>query len=426
MRSFSLPFRVAVLALLPLLAPLQTHAASAPPLTLNAAIQLAFQHNPELRSAAGAVGVADALRLQAGAAPNPELSVLSEGLRNGDRTVTVQLNQALELGGKRRLRITAAEREQALEVAALDGQRATLRATVASAFFDVLAAQERLQLATASLQLSQSALDAAARRVTAGKVSPLEQTRARVALAGSKIELSQANSELTLAQRKLAATWGAHDAGSVSTLVPPEAAAAPHASLDELLSHLPTAPALRQAQRDIERQQALANVERSKRLPDLTLSIGSKRDQDAGRTQAVIGLSVPLPLFDRNQGNLLAALRKTEQARDSLAAAESRIALELTEAFLRFEAARAELDVLRQEVLPGAQSAFDAASTGFSLGKFAYLDVLDAQRTLFQSKAQYLRALAESHRASAAMERLIGTGQAHPAMAIPAEPFQDF
>ena len=68
----------------------------------------------------------------------------------------------------------------------------------------------------------------------------------------------------------------------------------------------------------------------------------------------------------------------------------------------------AEVNVLQSEVLPGAQAAFDAATKGFELGKFAYLDVLDAQRTLLQARAQYLRALADAHRSITDLDRLLG------------------
>jgi cobalt-zinc-cadmium efflux system outer membrane protein len=66
------------------------------------------------------------------------------------------------------------------------------------------------------------------------------------------------------------------------------------------------------------------------------------------------------------------------------------------------------LAILREEILPGAQSAYEAAGKGFEAGKFSFLDVLDAQRTLFQAKTQYVRALGDSHRAAADIERIVG------------------
>jgi cobalt-zinc-cadmium efflux system outer membrane protein len=383
------------------------------PLTLPAAIALALQHNPDLKLAARDVEITEAGINQAGVRPNPELSWLSEGLQNDNHTTTIALNQALELGGKRPARIAAAERERDVANADLALRRSDLRALVVTAFFEALTAQERLQLAEASQGLAQSVTSAAARRVLAGKVSPLEETRAKIAQAGASIELRQAGSAVTLARQRLGATWGSR-APQWGCLVVPAQALVADVSLPQLLSRLPTAPQMLRSRLEIARQQSQVDVELSRRIPDLTVSIGSKRDQREGRTQAIIGLSLPLPLFNRNQGNVQSALRKTDKARDELAAVEQRLASELTQAWLRHQATRAELEILQSTVLPGAQSAFDAASQGFALGKFNFLDVLDAQRTLFQSKSHYLNALAESHRASVDIERLVGVNPLAP------------
>lgn len=393
-------------------------------LTLSAAVEIALRRHPDLLAAGRDVDIADGQALQAGARPNPQLALLSEGLRGDQRSTTIQLNQTLELGGKRAARLSAAQRERDLALADLASRAADVRADVTGAYFDALVADQRQSLAQASLALAARVADAAARRVTAGKISPLEATRAKVALASSQIDLGQAGGAAAISRQRLAAAMG--DAGQpVGALAEPVDAPAPHADLPELLSHLATAPQLTRARRDVERRQAGVELERSRRMPDLTLSLGSKRDAQAGVRQTVIGLSVPLPLFDSNQGNLQSALRKADQTRDALAATTNRLTAELSDAFLRDQAARAELAILRGQVLPGAQEAYQAALKGFELGKFNFLDVLDAQRTLLLSKSQYLRALAESHRAATDMERLLGAGPQHARQLTPPSPQQD-
>ncbi|WP_308937126.1 TolC family protein [Duganella sp. BJB1802] len=168
------------------------------------------------------------------------------------------------------------------------------------------------------------------------------------------------------------------------------------------------APALALARAELAGRQALAQVELSKRAPDLTLSVGSKRSEEAGRSQAMVGISVPLPLFDRNQGGVLESARRVDQARDELAATALRLETELALARGDFEVARRQAQSLRDDILPGAQSAYDAASTGFEYGKFGFLDVLDAQRTLLQAQTLHLNALADAHRALAAIDRILG------------------
>lgn len=425
MRFHFVPFGLAVLFLQPFSSFAQSAPAlspdpaflagpptAAPSLTLAAAIERAFQSNPGLRAARRDIDIASGQRLQAGKAPNPEVSYLREGQQKDRRTTTVQLNQEIELGGKRGARIASAERELDIASADVATYRANLRADVVTAFFDVLAAQERLSLAQASQELSQRVTGAASRRVTAGKISPVEETRARVAEASTKIELSQAANELALARQRLAATWGSK-LGGAETVEAPQATIGAHPTTAELLAHLPGSPQLARARLEIDRQRALSDIERSRRIPNLTLSIGSKRDEQVGVRQTIVGLAMPFPLFDRNQGNLLSALRRTDKAKDELVATETNLSVELTQASLRLASARGELVVLRNEILPGAQSAYEAATKGFELGKFNFLDVLDAQRTLNQAKSQYIRALAESHRAAADIERVVGNVEQH-------------
>jgi cobalt-zinc-cadmium efflux system outer membrane protein len=179
-------------------------------------------------------------------------------------------------------------------------------------------------------------------------------------------------------------------------------------ALEQLNARLANAPNLLRAQLEVNRRQALTQVERTRRIPDVTVSLGARRNEELGRNQAVFGISIPLPLFDRNQGNLLEALRRTDKARDELIATEVRLSGELVQAHERLNAARQEVDVLQNEILPGAQSAYDAATKGFELGKFSFLEVLDAQRMLLQSKSQYLRTLTEGHRTVAEIERVLG------------------
>ena len=152
----------------------------------------------------------------------------------------------------------------------------------------------------------------------------------------------------------------------------------------------------------------MAEVERSQRIPDVTVTLGAQRNNASGLNQTVLGVSIPIPVFDRNQGNLLEALHRTDKARDELSAAGIRLSNELAQAHESLNAARQEVELLQRDILPGAQSVYDAATKGFELGKFSFLEVLDAQRTSFQSQSQYLRALAKAHRSAAEIERILG------------------
>jgi cobalt-zinc-cadmium efflux system outer membrane protein len=121
-----------------------------------------------------------------------------------------------------------------------------------------------------------------------------------------------------------------------------------------------------------------------------------------------MGLSVPIPVFDRNQGGTLEARYRLAKAEQERQASRVRVRTALARAYAELSASFAEATSLKNNVLPGARSAFEAAGEAFQQGKFGYLDVLDAQRTLFEATAQYIEALTSFHKAAADVELLVG------------------
>jgi cobalt-zinc-cadmium efflux system outer membrane protein len=375
--------------------------------TLPEAVARALAHSPEISIASREVEATGGLVRQAGVIPNPELAYLVEDLKKETRTTTIQINQPIELGGKRSARVAAAERTADIARSALQTKRIDVRTRVIAAFYAALSAQERYKLAKDTFALADKAMTIAAKRVAAGKVSPLEETRARIARADARVELAQSATESANARGALASLWGARqpDFDAVDGAVS-ELPAVP--TWDRLASQLPDAPDLAQARIELERRRALVSVERTKRIGDITLTVGNKRDETLGRDQTVVGFSIPLPIFDRNQGNLQEALSREGQAEDELNATAVRTETALSQAYQHLKSAHEEAQLYQTEVLPDATTAYNAATKGFEYGKFSFLDVLDAQRTLCQAKSQYLRALSSAHSAAADIERLIG------------------
>lgn len=378
------------------------------PLSLQAAISLAFEQNKTLAAARKEIEAVDATILQAGARPNPEFSALIEDTRKSSRTTTYQINQPIELGGKRSARIEAARRARDMAVLDYAAKRSELRAAVVAAYYEVRVATERQRLAHELLALASTSAGMAQRRVMAGKISPVEQTKAQVAQSAAQLELNQANSELGLARQKLAMLWGATAARQPLSDQGGEALP-PLPAIAQLTEQVANGPAVRLARLEVERRRALASIETSKRTPDVSLTLGNKRDESSARNMWVVGFSVPIPVFDSNQGNELEAFKRVDIARDALALTELQMQGEAAQGFERLRNAREEATALRNDIVPAAQSAYQAARTGFELGKFGYLDVLDAQRTYFQAKAQYWKALSAAFQAAADLDRLAGT-----------------
>ncbi|WP_049006588.1 TolC family protein, partial [Burkholderia cenocepacia] len=379
-------------------------------LTLADALAVAARNNPALRGARADVDASAGALMQAGARPNPEVSFLQEGFSRAERTSTALINQTIELGGKRRARLDVASYGRESASASLDEQGAVVRADVIAAFYGLLAAQRQLQVTEESAAIAARSADLAARRAQAGKVSPVEATKAQVAAAGVQIEVVTARGRVDVAREKLNAVMGEARNDPLAVLGDLEAVPSVE-PLSALTARLDDAPLARIARAEMLRSNAAVSLERARRIPDVTVSAGVKRVTTGGvpDNQAVVGVSIPIPLFNTNKGALLEATHKAERANADLDRERTRLRLELTQAYANFEAAEQEAQRLKSDILPAARVALDAMSRGYELGKFSFLDVLDAQRTLFQGQSQYVRALAGAHAARADIGRLVGT-----------------
>ncbi len=383
---------------------------SFPSLTLSDALAAAARNNPALRGARADLDASAGALMQAGARPNPEVSFQQEGFSRAERTSTALINQTIELGGKRRARLDVASYGREAANASLDEQGAAVRADVIAAFYGLLAAQRQLQVTEKSAAIAARSADLAGRRAQAGKVSPVEATKAQVAAAGVQIEVVTARGRADVAREKLNAAMG--EAGSDRRVALGDLETVPAVEpLSTLAAQLDDAPLARAARAEMLRANAAVSLERARRIPDVTVGAGVKRVTTGGvpDNQAVVGVSIPIPLFDTNKGALLEAAHKAERANADLERERTRLRLALTQAYADFDAAAQEARRLKTDILPGARLALDAMSRGYELGKFSFLDVLDAQRTLFQGQSQYVRALADAHAARADIGRLVGT-----------------
>lgn len=408
-------------------------------LTLPQALELALSANRELAAARREVEAFGAAREQAAARPNPQLELALEGTRRFERETTLQLAQPIELGGKRGARTAAAGFAEEAARQRLLARTADIGGRIALAFHEALAAQERVRVAATSTTAAETLTGVAAQRVAAGKAAPIEATRARVAEAQARLEQAQAQGQLRTALARLAGSIGASEPdgangansansanganganGASSTnstggtgawrIAAVEGVLAPPPLPDEqaLQRLLKDAPTLRQAALEADRQTALAQLARAQRMPDLTLAVGARRDDATGRSRAIVGLSLPLPLFDTRRPAENEALHRAQQARDEAAAAAALLESQVAQAAEKLRGADLELRTLERDLLPGAQEAHRAALRGFELGKFGLAESLDAQRTWAQIQMQRLRALVDAHAAAAELQRLLG------------------
>ena len=382
--------------------------------TQEQALALALEHSPELKAFSLDINAAEASRVQANLRPNPKLEIEVEevggsGNRSGfgSAETTVAVAQPIEMGRKRARRTALASLEKELAEWDYEARRLDVIREVTEAFAAVLAWQERLALAEELVRIAEQADNTVSQRVEAGRDSPIEQTKSAVALATARIEPQRARRSLESARRRLAATWGARVAGFESVAGEFDRIA-PVPSSAELSRFVRRNPDVARWDAETDRARAALELEKARAVPDVTLSGGFQRFNETDESAVVFGLSIPLPVSNRNQGGIRRAtylLAKTDQ---SGKAAEIRVLTALEDAVQKLASAYAEATALKNDVLPGAEKSFSAVSEGYRDGKFDYLQVLDAQRTLFETRGRYVESLAAYHRAKADTERLIG------------------
>ena len=389
---------------------------SSEPLTLDDALRLALARSPSLGAAAWSVRASRALSRQARLLPNPSLALESEeidsvGAGAFDVAVTtIVIEQPVELGGKRSRRTRGAEAAERLAQRDYDGARLAVIADTTTAFIEVLAVQERLRLADELLDLSQRLVDTVALRVEAGKVSPIESTRATITLTTSRIERDGLRRALDAARCRLSAMWGnpaprfdrAEGAlGIGSSPVPTPADLEPLARI---------APDVARWADELDQRRALIEVEMAARIPDLNLAAGVQRFEETGDSAVVFGVGFALPMFNRNQGAILAAQHDLARAVEEQRRATTDGLTAVRTTYADLSAARAAALALSDEVLPAATKAFDAVGEAYRAGKVPLLDLLDAQRTLHETRGQHLETLVSYRLLLAELERIVGRG----------------
>jgi outer membrane protein, heavy metal efflux system len=390
-------------------APYQASAPYADALTLSEAIARSLRFSPAVQAAAIEIDAKHAETLQAGLRPNPELGGRVMNVGQNVQESTLEFSQLLELGGKRLKRVRAAELD--VGVAAWDYEAARLRvaSNTAQAFVDVLASQDRIKI-LAELQANAERLSSAVgERVHTGNVSPVELERTQIEVTRAKAQLNGEKALLVVAKRRLANYWGSQSADFGSAQG--ELTSTDHVpSPDQISAYLDSNPDIARWATEMTRREAVLDLARASAVPDLKLGAGARRLEESDETGAVVSLSVPLPLFNRNQGNIAAAETRIFKGQHESLSARIDVNSVFLEAYGRLVVSSEKLKALEKEILPSAQEVYDATNRGYLDGKFDLLSVIDAQRTLFATRLEIISARAEFQKAKVQIEALIGRG----------------
>lgn len=344
-------------------------------LTLQQALEEAEARSPAVVAARARVDAAQAQVRQAGFRSNPELSVdVSDfgGTSGFSRTeTTVSLNQRLDFGGRRRSRVAAAEAEfQAAQL-----RRAIARADLAQAvrgeFARAATARDRLRIATDNEQRARELARIAGVLVDEGREPPLRALRARSAAAQAWAELEAARAEERASRGTLASLFGVSE--------PPQEVIGALLDLQPRTINPEQSLEVRLAEAERLKAEAEVNRELATRRLDPAAGLGIRHSRETGDVGLVAGVSMPLAIFDRNQGNIAAARANVRAAEANLAGAAVSARVRARNAITNVEAAGPRVEALEQAAIPEAAEALRLTELSYREGRATLLELLDAQ-----------------------------------------------
>ncbi len=380
-------------------------------LTLDRALALAGRYDLRLRATGLRTDASRARIADANRRPNPILSVSEENfggtLGGSHREATLAIGQVFERGGDRSARKANAEAEASVAGAEAGLLRRELGVVTAERFITAWSMQARLAHLQEGEHLTAQAIIAARDRHRAGATPELEVLRARSRATAQAVERQRAASELGIARQELALSWGATEA-TFDSLVAPEQTRTEDRVPPQIHPELTRASAAEAV------ASARIRAAQAARSPDLTLSAGVRRLEEAGGTGFLVGVELPLPLWSRGDGNLAAARMELVAATMERQALEQRIELALVAATERVRAASELLDTLRLRVRPAREHVVAELLRGYRAGRSSYLDLIAEQSNLIETDLQLVEAQADVWRAQVRVDQLTGTGPLAP------------
>ncbi|MGN7503697.1 MAG: TolC family protein [Alphaproteobacteria bacterium] len=387
-------------------------AVSVSSIDLDVAIQKALNASPLLQAAAAQLDGIKGAAQQAGALINPEISLQAEnfaGTGNFDginhAEITYGVSQKIELGGERSFRKRAAKHSVIQGHYDMSIAQQNLIRDVRIAYHNAVSAREMLALAKERKAMAQEMINAVRKRVNSASEPEIQLRKAEIALSTADVLEGRLVREYEHTKHVLTSLWAGHnepislDGKDFFKLSKPLSEDAVEAMLSETA-------AIKRLDAEKSRKEALYDLEKAEALPDPTVSIGL-RDLRATDDQAfVASVTLPIPVLNSNQGNITFARSMMQKAESDQKSTHIALRNETYEWLESQTNAYYQVQTLKSSIIPAAEEAFNLAREGYRAGRFAYLEVLDAQRTLFEVKEQYIEALNEYHIAFANVERL--------------------
>lgn len=377
-------------------------------LNLEDVLAVADAMNPELGAAKKGIDISNALAHDAALYPNPFIgSTLEDYNRTagfGESKRTIRAGIPIVIGGRIGAKVAAAETERDIAVLDFLWKRREILTDAKKAFYEILAARQRREIAQQSLEFAKQFHELTEERFKLQTIPEMEYLKAAVNLAKAEIDLKTADKELAITTKRLQTLLGDTDfkfKGQLSEkFVQP--------GFDALRGELSgTQPLLERATKQRELAEREIELLKSERLSDIEFEAAVGRENDDGIIEG--GIVIPLPLINRNQAKIAAAECRRQQAALQIQATRNQLVAALAEAYGNFTNAQDRVTTYAGSILPKAQTALEQTNEGYRQGKFSQLDVLDAQRTLADARSAHLAALLDLNSSAAELEKIAGS-----------------
>lgn len=390
---------------------------------LRQAVEFALQDNGELKALREEKGVREAGKVRAGLYPNPVLDIEgTTGELSGspsENSISVGISQEFLTMGKRGKRLRVAEKELEGFDRQIDNSGRSLTEEVKSTFYDLLLAEKKVELAERSIALNSQLLEVTKQRLEAGDIPELEVNLALVEVARSEGKKVEAERELYPAKARLLAMMGlpldeeARFSGTLEGKPFPRGLA----ELKELaLTKRPDIRALEAEKAKGDAEIALAQAER---IPNITAGVGYQRENtaiDVAGSEAkdrdnLIGLklSIPIPLFDRNQAGIREAQARKGSAENRYAFARLTVERQVEAAYAQLTMAEKSLAIYAKNIIPQLEENLALVQEAYRLGEVGILTVIEEQKKFFEVNDGYLTALYNRQAALAKLEAAVGS-----------------
>lgn len=378
---------------------------------------LALQYNPTLAQAVAAIDQERGVWRQAGLYPNPQMGYLRSDPSGagGTRSEGVFVSQEIVTKGKLRLgRAVEAQEIRRLE-AELVAQKLRVLNDLKIRYFEVLGAQQGVVIAEDLVHLASEGLRLADQLLKAQGATRADVLQARIQEQGAKAALDEAKVRYDAAWRQMTAMIGLphmapnHLVGRLDEPSPPLDFEASYAALTS------ASPQLQAALIRIQHAQQEVLRERAAVCPNVTVQTVTEFDHTNGSTTVSTLLAAPVPVFNRNQGNIYHAYADIREARAEVERVRLVLHDQLAEAFRRRESARVRVERLQQSILPDADENLKLVSEGQRQGEFSLFQVLSARQLYAQSHMTYAEALTELQKVTIEIDGFLLTGGLNPA-----------